>query len=144
MSRNNVRLGDLLVKANKITRTQLSEILEMQKVKKKKLGELIVEAGILSEIEIIEVLKEQLGIGMVTLSEIDIDSRAITLVSEALCKKYEIFPFYVEDGIIKVAVADPLNIFAIDDVEINTGRRVKVYIATREEILFRKKCRKCH
>ena len=134
MSRNNVRLGDLLVKANKITRTQLSEILEMQKVKKKKLGELIVEAGILSEIEIIEVLKEQLGIGMVTLSEIDIDSRAITLVSEALCKKYEIFPFYVEDGIIKVAVADPLNIFAIDDVEINTGRRVKVYIATREEI----------
>ncbi len=134
MARNNVRLGDLLVKANKITRTQLNEVLEMQKVKKKKLGQLIVDEGILSEIEIIEVLKEQLGIDMVTLSAIDIDTRAVSLVSETLCKKYDIFPFYVEDGLIKVAVSDPLNIFAIDDVEINTGRRVKAYIATSDEI----------
>lgn len=134
MPRNNIRLGDLLVKANKISRAQLSEILEVQKGKKKKLGELIVEEGILSEIEIIEVLKEQLGIDMVTLSSIDIDSRAVRLVSETLCKKYEIFPFYLEDTIIKVAVSDPLNIFAIDDVEINTGRRVIPYIATKEEI----------
>lgn len=134
MARNNVRLGDLLVKANKITRTQLNEVLEMQKVKKKKLGQLIVDEGILSEIEIIEVLKEQLGIDMVTLSAIDIDTRAVSLVSETLCKKYDIFPFYLEDGLIKVAVSDPLNIFAIDDVEINTGRRVKAYIATSEEI----------
>lgn len=134
MARNNIRLGDLLVKANKISRAQLSEILEVQKGKKKKLGELIVEEGILSEIEIIEVLKEQLGIDMVTLSSIDIDSRAVRLVSETLCKKYEIFPFYLEDTIIKVAVSDPLNIFAIDDVEINTGRRVIPYIATKEEI----------
>lgn len=134
MARNNVRLGDLLVKANKITRTQLNEVLEMQKVKKKKLGQLIVDEGILSEIEIIEVLKEQLGIDMVTLSAIDIDTRAVSLVSETLCKKYDIFPFYVEDTLIKVAVSDPLNIFAIDDVEINTGRRVKAYIATSDEI----------
>lgn len=134
MARNNVRLGDLLVKANKITRTQLNEILEVQKVKKKKLGELIVEDGILSELEIIEVLKEQLGIDMVTLSSIDIDGRAVSLVSETLCKKYDIFPFYLEDTIIKVAVSDPLNIFAIDDVEINTGRRVIAYIATKEEV----------
>ncbi|MEG2936468.1 MAG: ATPase, T2SS/T4P/T4SS family, partial [Clostridium sp.] len=134
MARNNVRLGDLLVKANKITRTQLNEVLEMQKVKKKKLGQLIVDEGILSEIEIIEVLKEQLGIDMVTLSAIDIDTRAVSLVSETLCKKYDIFPFYLEDTIIKVAVSDPLNIFAIDDVEINTGRRVKAYIATSDEI----------
>lgn len=134
MARNNVRLGDLLVKANKITRTQLNEVLEMQKVKKKKIGQLIVDEGILSEIEIIEVLKEQLGIDMVTLSAIDIDTRAVSLVSETLCKKYDIFPFYVEDGLIKVAVSDPLNIFAIDDVEINTGRRVKAYIATSDEI----------
>ncbi len=134
MPRNNIRLGDLLVKANKITRAQLNEILELQKVKKKKIGELIVAEGILSEIEIIEVLKEQLGIDMVTLSSIDIDGRAVSLVSEALCKKYGIFPFYLEDTIIKVAVLDPLNIFAIDDVEINTGRRVIPYIATKEEI----------
>lgn len=134
MARNNLKLGDLLVKANKITRAKLNEVLELQKVKKKKIGELIVEEGILSELEIIEVLKEQLGIDMITLSSIDIDSRAVSLVSEALCKKYDIFPFYLEDTIIKVAVSDPLNIFAIDDVEINTGRRVIAYIATKEEI----------
>ncbi len=134
MARNNVRLGDLLVKANKITRSQLIEILELQKVKKKKIGELIVEEGLLTEEEIIEVLKEQLGIDMVTLSSIDIHDRAVSMVSEGLCKKYDIFPFYIEDGVIKVAVSDPLNIFAIDDVEINTGCKVMPYIATKDEI----------
>lgn len=134
MARNNIRLGDLLVKANKITRSQLMEILELQKIKKKKIGELIVEEGLLTEEEIIEVLKEQLGIDMVILSSIDIHDRAVNMVSEGLCKKYDIFPFNIEDGVIKVAVSDPLNIFAIDDVEINTGCKVIPYIATKEEI----------
>lgn len=134
MARNNVRLGDLLVKSGKITRSKLMEVLELQKVKKKKIGELIVDEGILSEAEIIEVLKEQLGIDMVILSAIDINDRAVSMVNEALCKKYDIFPFNVQDGIIKVAVSDPLNIFAIDDVEINTGLRVIPYIATKDEI----------
>lgn len=134
MARNNVKLGDLLVKADKITRTQLMEILELQKKKRKKIGELIVEEGILSEEEIMEVLKEQLDIDMVYLSTIDVDIRTINMVSETLCRKYDLFPFYTEDGIIKIAVSDPLNIFAIDDVEITTGLRVIPYLATKEDV----------
>lgn len=134
MARNNVKLGDLLVKAEKITRAQLMEILELQKKRRKKLGELIVEEGILSEEEIIEVLKEQLDIDMVYLSSVDVDVRTVNMVSETLCRKYELFPFYTEDGMIKVAVADPLNIFAIDDVAITTGLRVIPYLSTKAEI----------
>lgn len=134
MPRNNVRLGDLLVKTGRINSFQLMEALEMQKVRKKKIGEILVEEKIVTEEDIIQVLKEQLGIDTVTLSEIDIDSKAVTMVSEGLCRKYELFPFYTEENIIKVAISDPLNIFAIDDVTINTGLNVIPYIATKEEI----------
>lgn len=134
MARNTVRLGDLLVRANKITRSQLSEALEMQKVKRKKIGELLIEEGIVTEDIIIEVLKEQLGIEKVTLSNIDVDSKAVKLVNESLCRKYDLFPFYTENGVIKVAISDPLNIFAIDDVAITTGLRVETYISTKNDI----------
>jgi len=134
MARNTVRLGDLLVKANKITRSQLSEALEIQKVKRKKLGELLIDEGIVTEDIIIEVLQEQLGIERVTLSNIDVDSKAVKLVNEGLCRKYELFPFYTADGVIKIAVSDPLNIFAKDDVAITTGLRVEPYISTKDDI----------
>lgn len=134
MARNTVRLGDLLVKANKITRSQLSEALEIQKVKRKKLGELLIDEGIVTEDIIIEVLQEQLGIERVTLSNIDVDSKAVKLVNEGLCRKYELFPFYTADGVIKIAVSDPLNIFAMDDVAITTGLRVEPYISTKDDI----------
>lgn len=134
MARNNIRLGDLLVKANKITRVQLSEILELQKEKHKKIGELIVDEGLLTEREIIDVLQQQLGIDKVEIMDVDIDYSAINLVNESLCRKYELFPFSVEDGAISIAIADPLNIFAVDDVAISTGLRVVTYIATKREI----------
>lgn len=134
MARNTVRLGDLLVRANKITRSQLSEALEIQKVKRKKIGELLIDEGIVTEDVIIEVLKEQLGIEKITLSNIDVDSKAVKLVNESLCRKYDLFPFYTENGVIKVAISDPLNIFAIDDVAITTGLRVETYISTKKDI----------
>jgi type IV pilus assembly protein PilB len=134
MARNTVRLGDLLVRANKITRLQLSEALEIQKVKRKKIGELLIEEGIVTEDIIIEVLKDQLGIEKVTLSNIDVDTKAVKLVNEGLCRKYELFPFYTTDGVIKVATSDPLNIFAMDDVAITTGLRVEPYISTKNDI----------
>ncbi|MEG2288729.1 MAG: ATPase, T2SS/T4P/T4SS family [Clostridium sp.] len=134
MARNTVRLGDLLVKAGKITRSQLSEILVLQKEKRKKIGELLIEEGIVSEEVIIEVLREQLGIEKVILSSIDIDVNAVRLVNQGLCQKYDLFPFHMADGIIKVAISDPLNIFAMDDVAITTGLRVVPYIATKADI----------
>ncbi len=134
MARNTVRLGDLLVKAGKISRSQLSEALAMQKVKRRKVGEILVEEGLVTEDIIIEVLKEQLGIEKVSLSSIDVDINAVRLVNEGLCKKYELFPFSTADGIIKVAISDPLNIFAMDDVAITTGLRVEPYISTKNDI----------
>ena len=128
------RLGDILVRAGKINHFQLQEALKSQKILGKKLGEILVEQNIMTEQDIIEAIEEQTGIKQVNLNEIIFDKRAIKTVSQNLCEKYGLVPFEVEVDKIKVAMADPLNIFAIDDISIATALEVEVYIAPKSDI----------
>ncbi|SHJ71485.1 type IV pilus assembly protein PilB [Clostridium cavendishii DSM 21758] len=134
MSIRKKRLGDLLVEEKKINLPQLQKALKRQRVEGKKLGEILVEEGLVTHEDIINVLEKQLGIERVQLDMIVVDKRAVRLIPQAMCKKHDLFPYEIEENIIKIAVADPLNIFAIDDVGISTGLQVKAYIATKEEI----------
>ncbi|MDO4927077.1 MAG: GspE/PulE family protein [Turicibacter sp.] len=128
------RLGDILVRAGKINHFQLQEALKSQKQLGKKLGEILVEQHILTEQDIIQAIEEQTGIKQVDLNEINFDKKAIKAVSQNLCEKYGFVPFELEVNKIKVAMADPLNIFAIDDISIATALDVEVYIAPKSEI----------
>lgn len=128
------RLGDILVRAGKINHFQLQEALKSQKQLGKKLGEILVEQQILTEQDIIEAIEEQTGIKQIDLNEINFDKKAIKAVSQNLCEKYGFVPFELEVNKIKVAMADPLNIFAIDDISIATALDVEVYIAPKSEI----------
>lgn len=128
------RLGDILVRAGKINHFQLQEALKSQKQLGKKLGEILVEQQILTEQDIIQAIEEQTGIKQVDLNEINFDKKAIKAVSQNLCEKYGFVPFELEVNKIKVAMADPLNIFAIDDISIATALDVEVYIAPKSEI----------
>lgn len=128
------RLGDILVRAGKINHFQLQEALKSQKQLGKKLGEILVEQHILTEQDIIQAIEEQTGIQQVDLNEINFDKKAIKAVSQNLCEKYGFVPFELEVNKIKVAMADPLNIFAIDDISIATALNVEVYIAPKSEI----------
>lgn len=128
------RLGDMLVESGKITMPQLHETLRQQKVTGKKIGELLIEQGLVTSEDIMEVLEKQTGISKVVLSSITFDKRAIKMVPEGVCTKHELIPFGFEDNKILIAMWDPLNIFAIDDVAISSGFEVKTFLSTREEI----------
>ncbi len=128
------RLGDLLVQAGKISHFQLQDALKLQRQLGKKLGEVLVEQRILNDIDIIEAIEEQTGIQRVNLNEVTFDKRAIKTISQNLCEKYGLIPFELEVNKIKVAMSDPLNIFAIDDITIATTLKVEVYISTVSEV----------
>lgn len=128
------RLGDMLLEEKKITMSQLKESLEKQKFSGKKLGELLIEEKLVTEEEILEVLEKQLSIERVNLELIAIGEKMIAMLPEAICLKYELIPFDMVEGKIKIAIWDPLNIFAIDDVSIATGLQVETYITSRSQI----------
>ena len=128
------RLGNILVNAGKITSFQLQEALKIQKSLGKKLGEILVDSNIITEDDIIEAIEQQTGIKKVDLNLIQFNRKAISLIPENLCEKYTLIPFGFENNKIKVALADPLNIFAIDDVAISTGFEIESFISRKEDI----------
>lgn len=128
------RLGDILVMAEKITPFQLQNALKTQKLLGKKLGEVLIESGIVSEEDIIDAIETQTGIKKIDLNNVNFDKKAIKIVPQNLCNKYNLIAFGFEEEKIMVALADPLNIFAIDDISISTGLSVKTFIAPKKDI----------
>ncbi|MDS0525692.1 Flp pilus assembly complex ATPase component TadA [Clostridium sp. SHJSY1] len=128
------RLGNILVNAGKITAYQLQEALKSQKALGKKLGEILVESKIITENDIIEAIEQQTGIKRVDLNVIDFDKKAISIIPKNLCDKYVLIPFGFENNKIQIALSDPLNIYAIDDVAISTGFEIESFITTKDDI----------
>ncbi|MVX62570.1 type II secretion system protein GspE [Clostridium chromiireducens] len=128
------RLGNILVNAGKITGYQLQDALRSQKVLGKKLGEILLDSKIITEEDIIEAIEQQTGIKKVDLNTINFDRKAITLIPQNLCEKYMLIPFGFDNNKIKVTLADPLNIFAIDDLAISTGFEIESFISKKDDI----------
>ena len=128
------RLGDILVMAGKITPYQLNQALNAQKILGKKLGEVLIDEGMVSENDIIDAITTQTGIEKIDLNNVIFDKKAIKLLPQSLCDKYNLVPFGFDGESIKIALEDPLNIFAIDDVSISTGLNVKSYISYKKDI----------
>ncbi len=139
--RKKKRLGDMLVAAGAITEEQLLLALEYQRSqpKKPRLGAALVEKGFTNEEEIVDVLKEQLKIESVTLSGIKIPAEILKLVPDsAILKKYGMIPFELDaknSRGLRVAMADPMDIVAIDDLAIVTGMDIIPAIATNTEVM---------
>lgn len=132
-----VRIGDLLLEQGVITASQLENALKEQKDRKTKLGETLIALGYVSSGKFAKVLSEQLGIDSVYLAEIDIDEKAIHTIDEEIMKKYELLPFGFDESnasILKVAMSDPMNLNAIDDIQLITNMTVIPYFATTEQI----------
>ena len=129
------KLGQILLDDGKVTLSDLEQAIAVQKSEGKKVAQVLVEKEIVSEEAMVDAVSKEIGVEKVDLTEIKIDKRVFKLVSQNLCKKYSLIPFEIEGKKIKVALADPLNIFAIDDVRIATGMRVETYIAAKSQIL---------
>ena len=134
MQKTNLRLGELLLYAGKISREQLNEAIEIQKTTKMKLGEIIVSRGWLKPEEIVEALERQLGFPEVDLSRYEINSNVATLIPESIVKKYKLIAIDEKDEKLVVAMADPLNFFAIDDIKLYTKMNVIPCFATGADL----------
>lgn len=128
------KLGDLLLEVGMISKDQLESCLQKQKSTGKKLGEVLIDEGILTQNDIIQVLEFQLGIPHVNLEKYNIDVKTVLTIPESMSKRYGLIPVRQENGIMTVAMSDPLNVFAIDDVRISSGLEVQPVIATIDEI----------
>ena len=131
------RLGDILVSEGVITEEQLTEALEKQRGTGKKLGATLVDLGMTTEDDIVTALQRQLSLDRVRLSEIKIPEEILKLVREDLLRKNTLLPFAfsIENmNVLRVAMADPLDIVAIDDLAILTNFQIEPVIATSRDI----------
>lgn len=136
-NRKRLRLGELLLENNLITEEQLNIALEEQKAKGIKLGEAIIGLGYVTQDAINDLLCQQLNIDFVDLRKIEIDDSIARMVGEKVVRKYMLLPFALDDrqaNVIKVAMEDPMNIMAIDDIGIITGMTVQPYLSTHAHI----------
>ena len=132
-----VRVGDLLVQKGIITEEQLSEALKQQKEKKLMLGEMIVSMGFASQSQINDVLCEHLNIDFVDMREEEPDPQVLSLLDESIMRKYTLVPLRHDNnnaGALQVAMADPMNILAMDDINIITGMQVVPILANAQDI----------
>lgn len=135
--RNRLRLGDLLIQQNVLTKEQLEQALQMQKGTNKKIGEILVEKGFITEEMISRALEAQMGLKTVQLRGLTVPGEIKNLIDGKLLKKYTVFPFEVDPynaNILHLAMSDPLDMEAIDDIAIVTNMQIEPYIATRREI----------
>lgn len=130
------RLGDLLVRQGLITHEQLETALKEQEASHAKLGELLVRDLVLTEEDIARALAEQMGYEHVNLAAVPIQREAATLVPLRIARGRQLVPIRLEGRVLTVAVADPLNVQALDEVELLTGYEVQPVVATPTQVRF--------
>jgi type IV pilus assembly protein PilB len=137
MGRKKIRIGDVLVAAGAITEEQLGEALTKQKETGSKLGNTLVDLGFISQEMLITLLTQQLGIDYIELKGAKIEDDVLKLVPDNLVAKYKVLPIELDPNnpnVLKVAMADPMDINAIDDLSIVTNLQVEPMLAMEEEI----------
>lgn len=139
IGRKKLRLGDVLVNSKAITNTQLLQALDMQKGSGKKLGEVLVDEGIVTEEQIAMALSTQLGIELVDLTTIAVSQDILDLIPVNVLKKNKVFPIeYAPDSmnVLRVAMADPMDMYAQDDISIITNCQVEPAVTTTRNIML--------
>jgi len=128
------KIGELLLKEKIISPEQLRRAIEEQKIMGGRLGSTMVNLGFIKEQELINFLSKQYGVPAVNLREFEIDPKVSRLVPFEICDKYNLIPINRAGSTLIVAIADPSNIFAIDDVKFLTGYNVEVVVASEAAI----------
>ncbi|WP_369921307.1 GspE/PulE family protein [Tissierella praeacuta] len=130
-----MKLGELLLYAGKINEEQLKDALNIQKKSGKKLGEVFVSENFVKEEDIIEVLEFQLGIPYVDLDKYEINLNVATIIPESIARRYELIAIDKREKLLLVAMVDPLNIFALDDIKLFVKCEIQPVISVRDKII---------
>lgn len=128
------KIGDLLVDKGLINIAQLEEALREQSLSGKRVGEILVEKGYISEDNLISTISERLSIPKVSVSQMVIDPTILKLVNVDVARRYSLIPIFQIGNTLTLAMADPLNIIAIDEIKYNTGLNINRAIAATSEI----------
>jgi type IV pilus assembly protein PilB len=130
------RLGELLLASGRITEGQLAEALAVQSDEGGKLGQVLVRQLVLDEDQIAKTLAEQKGLRYISLTTYAVDREAVARIPERVARRSLIIPVGYQDGSIVLAMADPLDIEAIDDIRVRTGMSVQPVVATSTQIQY--------
>ena len=128
------RLGDILVESGHLTNEDIERALAIQKETGKRLGEVLIDENFISETELIESLRMQLGIDFIDLTKAKIDSSLTTLIPKNIAKQYRLVPVDLKGDTLRIAMEDPLNFRAVEAVKNTSHKRVNVMIAYRDAI----------
>lgn len=128
------RLGDLLVARGMISADQLKEAMDLRKQSQARLSAALVQLGHVNESVLVTFLSQQYGISAISLDDVEVSSEVTKLVPLNLCEKHGIVPLGIEGNHLNVAVADPTNVAAVDDLRFLCNMEVSVYLATESAI----------
>lgn len=133
------RIGELLLERGAINKDQLEAGLAAQKRTRQRLGVTLIQQGVLTEIQLAQVLAQSLSLGTVDLSQVQVDWSAVHMLRTRFCETHELFPFAIDgkgtaNKRLLVAMSDPLNQPAIEEIEFTTGLQVAMYVSTHSQV----------
>src|SRR5438034_8819942 len=134
VKRKSKQLGQILIELGFITPEQLETALEEHRKTPKSLGRVLIDLGMIKEADLVRALAEQVGLEFVDLNAFPIDATATVLLPEALSRRYRAIPIGERDGRLLVAMSDPANVYALDDIRTITGREVQPVVATANDV----------
>jgi type IV pilus assembly protein PilB len=129
-----VRIGELLLKEKRITPAQLQEALNYQKTSGGKLGFNLVKLGFVKDEEITALLSKQYGVPSINLAQFEIDPAIVKLIPAETAQKYQIVPLSRAGATLTIAMTDPTNVFAMDDIKFMTGYNVEPVVASETAV----------
>jgi type IV pilus assembly protein PilB len=129
-----VKLGELLLKENMVTPQQLQEALTHQKMNGGKLGKAFVSLGYVRDEEITSLLSRQYGVPSINLDHFEVDPAIIKIIPAETSRKYQILPLSRSGATLTIAMADPTNVFAMDDIKFMTGYNVEPVVASETSL----------
>src|SRR5205814_9275179 len=129
------RLGDLLVKEKIITQEQLQQATKVQKETNCRLGSALVKLNFLADEDVTNFLSRQYGVPAINLSYFEIDASVVKLIPYETAKRYQILPLSRVGASLTIAMVDPTNVFAMDDIKFMTGFNIEPVVASEASIL---------
>src|SRR6187551_3613502 len=129
-----VRIGELLLKEKRITPEQLQEALNYQRQQGGKLGFNLIKLGFVKDDEITALLSKQYGVPSISLQKFEIDPAVVKLVPAETAQRYQIIPLSRAGATLTIAMTDPTNVFAMDDIKFMTGYNVEPVVASETAV----------
>jgi type IV pilus assembly protein PilB len=129
-----LRLGQLLLKANIITDEQLKQAQSDQKMRGSSLSSVLIEMGFLSEDTLLDFLHKRYGLPSINLSEVELDSKLVSLVGADFMLKNQVVPVRRSGSTLYLAIVDPFNVTVIDDIKFRTGYHIEALVASETDI----------